>query len=132
MLLDLPISHSRASSLLDGRTKEPVRGCRKAAKLLLSQLAEPYGAANGDAHKEVTTMWSKLFGGGEGLPREKVDAVVNVIDRYLAEEAELRGLQSEKQTIHPRDLPPAKRRELIEEVFASLADTRTKYSRPRP
>ena len=77
-------------------------------------------------------MWSKLFGGGEGLPREKVDAIVNVIHRYLAEEAELRGLQSEKQTIHPRDLPPAKRRELIEEVFAILADTRTKYSRPRP
>ena len=24
-------------------------------------------------------MWSKLFGGGEGLPREKVDAVVNVM-----------------------------------------------------
>jgi hypothetical protein len=77
-------------------------------------------------------MWSKLFGGGEGLPREKVDAVVKVIDRYLAEEAELRGLQSEKQTIHPRDLPPAKRRALIEEVFAILTDTRTKYSRPRP
>ena len=77
-------------------------------------------------------MWSKLFGGGEGLPREKVDAVVNVIDRYLAEEAELRGLQSDKQTIHPRDLSAEKRRALIEEVFAILADTRTKYSRPRP
>ena len=76
-------------------------------------------------------MWSKLFGGGDGLPRVKVDAVVHVIDRYLAEEAELRGLQSEKQTIHPRDLPPAKRRALIEEVFAILANTRTKYSRPR-
>jgi hypothetical protein len=126
MLLDLPISHSRASSLLDGRTKEPVRGCRKAAKLLLSQLAEPYGAANGDAHKEVTTMWSKLFGGGDGLPREQVDAVVHVIDRYLAEEAELRRLQSEKQTIHPRDLPPDKRRALIEEVSAILVDTRKK------
>jgi len=77
-------------------------------------------------------MWSKLFGVGEGLPREKVNAIVNVLDCYLAEEAELRGLQSEKQTIHPRDLPPAKRRDLIEEVFAILADTRTKYSRPRP
>ncbi len=77
-------------------------------------------------------MWSKLFGGGEGLPREKVDAVVNVIDRYLAEEAELRGLQSEKQTIHPSDLSADKRRALIEEVFAILADTRTKYSRLRP
>jgi hypothetical protein len=77
-------------------------------------------------------MWSKLFGGGEGLPREKVDAVVHVIDCYLAEEAELRGLQSEKQTIHPRDLSAEKRQALIEEVFAILADTRTKYSRPRP
>ncbi len=90
------------------------------------QLTTPYGAANDDAHKEVTNMWSKLFGGGEGLPREKVDAVVNVIDRYLAEEAELRGLQSEKQTIYPRDLPPAKRQVLIEEVFAILANTSRK------
>ena len=91
------------------------------------QLTKPYGAANGDAHKEeVTTMWSKLFGGGDGLPREKVDAVVHVIDRYLAEEADLRRLQSEKQTIHPRDLPPDKRRVLIEEVFAILANTSRK------
>jgi hypothetical protein len=127
MLLDLPISHSRASSLLDGRTKELVRGCRKAAKQEFGQLAEPYGAANGDAHKEeVTTMWSKLFGGGDGLPREKVDAVVHVIDRYLVEEAEFRRLQSENQTIHPRDLPPDKRQALIEEVFAILADMRKK------
>jgi hypothetical protein len=65
-------------------------------------------------------MWSKLFGGSDGLPREKVDAVVHVIDRNLAEEAELRRLQSEKQTIHPRGLPPDKRRALIEEVFAIL------------
>jgi hypothetical protein len=132
MLLDLAISRSRGSILLDGRTKELVRGCLEAAKQELSQLAEPCGAANGDVHKEVTTMWSKLFGGGDGLPREKVDAVVHVIDRYLAEEAELRRLQSEKQTIHPRDLPPEKHRALIEEVFAILADTRTKYSRPQP
>jgi hypothetical protein len=69
-------------------------------------------------------MWSKLFGGGDGLPREKVDAVVRVVDRYLSEEAELRGLQTEKQTIHPRDLPPDKRRALIEEVFAILGETR--------
>ena len=69
-------------------------------------------------------MWSKLFGGGDGLPREKVDAVVRVIDRYLAEEAELRGLQSERQTLHPRDLPPDKRQALIEEVFVILARTR--------
>lgn len=68
-------------------------------------------------------MWDKLFGGGDGLPREKVDAVVRVIDRYLSEEAERRGLQSEKQTIHPRDLPPDKRQALIEEVFGTLEKT---------
>ncbi|MDQ5817952.1 MAG: hypothetical protein M3334_06200 [Actinomycetota bacterium] len=96
------------------------------ARQELEQLAEPYGAANGDADREVTTMWSKLFGGGDGLPREKVDAVVRVIDRYLAEEAELRRLQSEKQTIHPKDLPPDKRQALIEEVFAILASARNK------
>ena len=71
-------------------------------------------------------MWSKLFGGGDSPPREKVAVVVRVIDRYLAEEAELRGLQSEKQTIHPRDLPPDKRRALVEEVFGILANTRKK------
>jgi hypothetical protein len=120
------IFRSRSSSLLDGRTKEPVRGCRKVARQELGQLAEPYGAANGDVHKEVITMWSKLFGGRDGLPREKVDAVVHVIDRYLAEEAELRRLQSEKQTIHPKDLPPDKRRALIVEVFAILANARRK------
>jgi hypothetical protein len=126
ILLDPAITRSRCSSLLDGRTKELVRECRKAAKQLLGQLAEPYGVANGDVHKEASTMWSKLFGGGDGLPREKVDAVVHVIDRYLAEEAEFRGLQSEKQTIHPRDLPPDKRWALIEEVFAILANTTKK------
>ena len=68
-------------------------------------------------------MWSKLFGGGEGLSRERVDAVVRVVDRYLSEEAELRRLQTEKQTIHPRDLPPDKRRALVEEVFAILDET---------
>jgi hypothetical protein len=92
-------------------------------RVTTSRSREPYGAAKGDAHKEATTMWSKLFGGGDGLPREKVDAVVWVIDRYLAEEAELCRLQSEKQTIHPRDLPPDKRRALTEEVFAILAST---------
>ena len=81
---------------------------------------------NGDTSKEVNTMWSKLFGGGDGLPREKVDAVVRVIDRHLAEEAELRRLQSEKQTIHPRDLPSYKRRALIEEVFGILGNARKK------
>ena len=43
-----------------------------------------------------------------------------VIDRYLAEEVELRRLQTEKQTIHSRDLPLDKRRVLKEEVFAIL------------
>ena len=68
-------------------------------------------------------MWNKLFGSGDRLPRERVDAVVRVVDRYLSEEAELRGFQTEKQTIHPRDLPPDKRRALIEEVFAILGET---------
>ena len=68
-------------------------------------------------------MWNKLFGGGDGLPRERVDAVVRVVDRYLSEEAKLRRLQTEKQTIHPRDLPPDKRRALVEEVFAILDET---------
>jgi hypothetical protein len=67
-----------------------------------------------------------IRGGGDELPREKVDAVVHVIDRYLTEEVELRRLQSEKQTIHPRNLPPDKRRSLIEEVFARIANTRKK------
>ena len=68
-------------------------------------------------------MWNKLFGNGDRLPRERVEAVVRVVDRYLSEEAELRGLQTEKQTIHPRDLPPDKRRALIKEVFAILGET---------
>ena len=126
ILLDLAIARSRGSHLLDGGTKELVRRCRKATKEKVGQLAEPYDAASGTAHKEATTMWSKLFGGGGGLPRAQVDAVVHVIDRYLAEEAELRRLQSEKQTIHPRDLPPDKRRALVEEVSAILADTSKK------
>ncbi|WP_119065677.1 hypothetical protein [Rubrobacter indicoceani] len=67
-------------------------------------------------------MWSRLTRGGDGLPREKVDAVVRLIDQYLAEEAELRNLQSDKQTIHPRDLPPDKREALIEEIFTMLRD----------
>jgi len=45
-------------------------------------------------------MWARFFG-GDGPPRAQVDAVVPVIDRYLSEEAKLRRLQSEKQTIHP-------------------------------
>ena len=71
-------------------------------------------------------MWNKLFGGGDGLPRERVDVVVRVVDRYLSEEADLRKLQTEKQTIHPRDLPPDKCRALIEEVFTILEDNRKK------
>jgi hypothetical protein len=67
-------------------------------------------------------MWSKLFGGRDELPRAKVEAVVRVVDRYLSEEAKLRGLQSEKQTIHPSDLPSQKRRALVEEVFAIIGD----------
>jgi hypothetical protein len=39
------------------------------------------------------------------------------------EEAELRRLQTEKQTIYPGDLPPDKRRALIEEVFAIFGET---------
>ncbi|MDQ3841115.1 MAG: hypothetical protein M3272_09020 [Actinomycetota bacterium] len=69
-------------------------------------------------------MWSRLTRGGNGLPREKVEAVVRLIDRYLAEEAQLRNLQSDKQTIHPRDLPPNKREALIGEIFEILKDTR--------
>ena len=69
-------------------------------------------------------MWSRLTRGGDGLPREKVDAIVRLIDRYLAEEGKLRNLQSDKQTIHPRDLPPQKREALITEIFEILKDTR--------
>jgi hypothetical protein len=71
-------------------------------------------------------MWSKLFGGRDELPRAKVDAVVRAIDRHLSEEAKLRGLRGERQTIHPRDLPPDKRRALIAEVFAILGESREK------
>jgi hypothetical protein len=69
-------------------------------------------------------MWSRLTRGGDGLPREKVDAIVRLIDQYLSEEASLRNLQSDKQTIHPRDLPPDKREALIEEIFEILKDAR--------
>jgi hypothetical protein len=72
----------------------------------------------------MITMWSRLTRGGDGLPREKVDAIVRLIDQYLAEEAGLRNLQSDKQTIHPRDLPPDKREALIEEIFEILKDAR--------
>jgi hypothetical protein len=69
-------------------------------------------------------MWSRLTRGGDGLPREKVDAIVRLIDHYLTEEASNRNLQSDKQTIHPRDLPPHKREALINEVFEILKDAR--------
>ncbi len=68
-------------------------------------------------------MWSRLTRGGDGLPREKVDAIVRLIDQYLAEEATARNLQSDKQTIHPRDLPPDKREALINDIFEILKDT---------
>jgi hypothetical protein len=67
-------------------------------------------------------MWSKLFGGRDELPRANVEAVVRVVDRYLSEEAKLRGLQSERQTIHPRDLSSQERRALVEEVFATIGE----------
>lgn len=69
-------------------------------------------------------MWSRLTRGGDGLPREKVDAIVRLIDQYLAEEATSRNLQSDKQTIHPRDLPPDKREALIDEIFEILRDSK--------
>ena len=72
-------------------------------------------------------MWSNVFGGRDELPRAKVDADVRVIDRYRSEEARLRALQTEKQTIHLRDLPPDKRRALIKEVFAILGESRKQW-----
>jgi hypothetical protein len=67
-------------------------------------------------------MWSKLFGGRDELPRAKVDAVVRVVDRYLSEEAKFRGLQSKRQAIRHRDLPPQKRRAFVEEVLAIIGE----------
>ncbi|CAN5555095.1 MAG: hypothetical protein M3494_13615 [Actinomycetota bacterium] len=69
-------------------------------------------------------MWSRLTRGGDGLPREKVDAIVRLIDQYLSEEATLRNLQSDKQTIHPRDLPPDKREALTNDIFEILNDAK--------
>ncbi len=51
----------------------------------------PHDRANGNVYTEVATMSSKLFGDGDRLSHEKVA---------------LRRLQSEKQSIHPKDLPP--------------------------
>lgn len=71
----------------------------------------------------INTMWSRLTRGGDGLPREKVDAIVRLVDQYLSEEATLRNLQSDKQTIHPRDLPPDKREALIQDITDILNGT---------
>jgi hypothetical protein len=128
ILLDLTIIRSRGSSLLEGRTKEPVQGAGKRPSKRLATL-EAVWRCNGDAHKEVTTVWSKLFGGGDELPREKVDAVVHVIDRSLgdrnhrvsvarwlgvealdAEVAELRAAVPIETAISARDLPERKSR----------------------
>ena len=51
-------------------------------------------------------MWSRLTRGGDGLPREKVDAIVRLIDHYLAEEASLTWSMSALLTypITPRSL----------------------------
>jgi hypothetical protein len=74
-------------------------------------------------------MWRKLFGGVDELPRERIDAVMRIVDSYLFEEAELYGRQSEKQTIHPRELAPDKRRALIEEVLATVLLPNHKHRR---
>lgn len=71
----------------------------------------------------ISTMWSRLTRGGDGLPREKVDAIVRLVDQYLSEEATLHNLQSDKQTIHPRDLPPDKREALIQDITDILNGT---------
>jgi hypothetical protein len=105
ILLDLAITRSRGSSLLDGRTEELVRGCRKAANQELGQFAEPYGVANGDVHKEASMMWTTASIFSRGSPSPSPNSLLHVIDRYLTEEAELRKLQSEKQTILETSLP---------------------------
>lgn len=48
---------------------------------------------------------------------------MKIIDRYLSEEADLQGLQTDKQTMHPRGLPLEKREALINEVFSTLGET---------
>lgn len=68
-------------------------------------------------------MLNKWFGNSNHLPRQKVDAVVKIIDRYLSEEADPQGLQTDKQTMHSRDLPLEKREALINEVFSTLGET---------
>jgi hypothetical protein len=90
ILLDLAITRSRGNLLNAGLRSRS--GVLESGQSRAWQLTTPYGAANDDAHKEVTAMWSKLFGGGEGLPREKVDAVVNVMSPdTVVREVELPG-----------------------------------------
>jgi hypothetical protein len=90
ILLDLAITRSGGSLLNAGLRSRS--GVLESGQSRAWQLTTPYGAANDDAHKEVTAMWSKLFGGGEGLPREKVDAVVNVMSPdTVVREVELPG-----------------------------------------
>jgi hypothetical protein len=90
ILLDLAITRSRGNLLNAGLRSRS--GVLESGQSRAWQLTTPYGAANDDAHKEVTAMWSKLFGGGEGLPREKVGAVVNVMSPdTVVREVELPG-----------------------------------------
>jgi hypothetical protein len=90
ILLDLAITRSGGSLLNAGLRNRS--GVLESGQSRAWQLTTPYGAANDDAHKEVIAMWSKLFGGGEGLPREKVDAVVNVMcPDTVVREVELPG-----------------------------------------
>jgi hypothetical protein len=90
ILLDLAITRSRGNLLNAGLRSRS--GVLESGQSRAWQLTTPYGAANDDAHKEVTAMWSKLFGGGEGLPREKVDAVLNVMSPdTVVREVELPG-----------------------------------------
>jgi hypothetical protein len=62
--------------------------------------------ANGDTHEEVTPMWSKLFGGGDGLPHEKVDTVVHVIHRYLQRRPSSAGFRARTKAFIPETFLP--------------------------
>ena len=67
-------------------------------------------------------MWSRLTRGGDGLPREKVDAIVRLIDQYLSEEASLRNRQSDKQTIHAGNLPPNSMKAMLRQISSILSE----------
>ena len=68
-------------------------------------------------------MWSRLTRGGDGLPREKVDAIVRLIDQYLAEEANS-PKPPVRQTNHsPPGSPARQTRSLVNDVFEILKDT---------